>query len=152
MMNSGVACLVMLSLCWTIQIWNHWSTPTFRSCSNQVGCNCTWQRSLSCETNTGATEEVPAPNQSWRGFNHPTWNWPYQGHQMAYLVLRTANWLSALWSNTDHSPYDAGVCIVTGMSWWIPHSRLVECSLRDNSWDLNSRIPARNGILLSDVM
>ena len=35
--------------------------------SNQVGCSCTWQRSLSCETNTGATEEVPAPNQGWRG-------------------------------------------------------------------------------------
>ena len=32
--------------------------------SNQVGCSCTWQRSLSCETNTGATEEVPAPNQA----------------------------------------------------------------------------------------
>ena len=27
--------------------------------SNQVGCSCTWQRSLSCETNTGTTEEVP---------------------------------------------------------------------------------------------
>ena len=48
--------------------------------SNQVGCSCTWQRSLSCETNTGATEKVPAPNQSWRGCNHPTSNWPYQGH------------------------------------------------------------------------
>ena len=33
--------------------------------SNQVGFICAWQRSLSCETNTGATEEVPAPNQSW---------------------------------------------------------------------------------------
>ena len=32
--------------------------------SNQVGCSCTWQRYLYCETNTGATEEVPAPNQS----------------------------------------------------------------------------------------
>ena len=59
--------------------------------SNQVGCNCTWQRSLSCETNPGATEEVPAPNQSWRGCNHPTSNWPYQGHQITYLVSRTAN-------------------------------------------------------------
>ena len=57
-----------------------------------------------------------------------------------------------LWSNTDHWPYAAGVCIVTGMSWWILHSRLVECSLRDNSWDLHSRIPARSGIILSDVM
>ena len=70
--------------------------------SNQVGCSCTWQRSLSCETNTGATEEVPAPNQSWRGCNHPTSNWPYQGHQIPYLVPRTTNWLSPLWSNTDH--------------------------------------------------
>ena len=108
-----------------------------------MGCSCTWQRSLSCETNTGATEEVPAPNQSWRGCNHPTSNWPYQGHQIPYPVPTTANWLSPLWSNTDHWPYAAGVCIVTGMSWWILHSRLVECSLRDNSWDLHSRIPAR---------
>ena len=120
--------------------------------SNQVGCSCTWQRSLSCETNTGATEEVPAPNQSWRGCNHPTSNWPYQGHQIPYLVPRTTNWLSPLWSNTDHWPYAAGVCIVTGMSWWILHNRLVECSLQDNSWDLHSGIPARSGILLSDMM
>ena len=43
-------------------------------CSNQVGCSCTRQRSLSCETNTGATDEIAAPNQSWRGCNHPTSN------------------------------------------------------------------------------
>ena len=98
------------------------------------------------------TEEVPAPNQNWRGCNHPTSNWPYQGHQIPYLVPRTADWLSPLWSNTDHWPYAAGVCIVTGMSWWILHSRLVECSLRENSWDLHNRIPARSGILLSDIM
>ena len=29
-----------------------------------VGCNCTWRRSISRETNTGATEGIPAPNQS----------------------------------------------------------------------------------------
>ena len=62
------------------------------------------------------------------------------------------DWLSPLWSNTDHWPYAAGVCIVTGMSWWILHSRLVECSLRDNSLDLHSGIPVRSGILLSDMM
>ena len=67
-----------------------------------MGCSCTWQRSLSCETNTWATEEVPAPYQGWRGCNHPTSNWPNQGHQIPYLVLRTTNWLSPLWSNTDH--------------------------------------------------
>ena len=87
-----------------------------------------------------------------RGCNHPTSNWPYQGHQIPYLVPRTANWLSPLWSNTDHWLYAAAVCIVTGMSWWILHSRLVEYSLRDISWDLHSRIPARSGILLSDMM
>ena len=101
--------------------------------SNHMGCSCIFQRSLCCETNTGATEEVPAPNQSWRGCNHQTSNWPYQGHQIPYLVPRTADWLSPLWSNTDHWPYAAGVCIVTGMSWLILHSRLVECSLQDNS-------------------
>ena len=91
-------------------------------------------------------------HQSWRGCDHPTSNWPYQGHQIPYLVPRTANWLSPLWSNTDHWPYAAGLCIVTGMLWWILHSRLIECSLRDNSWDLHSRVPARSGILLSDLM
>ena len=84
--------------------------------SNKVGCSCTCQRSLSCETNTGATKEVPAPNQSWRGCNKPTSNWPYQGHQIPYPVPRTTNWLSPLWSNTDHWPYAARVCIVTEMS------------------------------------
>ena len=66
------------------------------------------------------------------------------GHTKAtnpiYLVPRTADWLSPLWSNTEHWPYAPGVCIVTGMSWWTLHSRLIECSLRDNSWDLHSGI------------
>ena len=96
-------------------------------------------RSLSCETNAGATEEVPASNQSWSGCNHPTSNWPYQGHQIPYLVPGTTNWLSPLWSSTDHWPYAARVCIVTGVSWWILHSRLIECSVRDNSWDLHNK-------------
>ena len=58
--------------------------------SNQVRWSCTWQRSLSRETNTGATDKIPAHNQSWRGCNHLTSNWPYQGHQVPYLVPRTA--------------------------------------------------------------
>ena len=32
--------------------------------TNQVGRSCAWQRSLSCEINTWATKEIPAPNQS----------------------------------------------------------------------------------------
>ena len=119
--------------------------------SNQVGCSCTWQRSLSCETNTGTAEEIQALNQSWRGCNHPTLSWPYQGHQVPYLVLRTAKCLSPLWSNTNHWPYASGVCSVTGMLWRILHSWLIEYSLRDNSWDLHSGIPKRSGILLSDM-
>ena len=42
--------------------------------SNQVGCSCSWQRSLSRKTNTGTTKEIPALNQSWRGCNHPSSN------------------------------------------------------------------------------
>ena len=120
--------------------------------SNQVGCSCTWQRSLFRETNTGATEEIPALNQSRRGCNHPTSNWPYKGHQIPYLVPRTADCLSPLWSNTDHWPYAPGVCSVTGMSWWILHSWLIEYPLRDNSLDLHSGICARSGILPSDMI
>ena len=62
--------------------------------SNQVGCSCTWQRSLFRKTNTGATEEIPALNQSWRGCNHPISNRPYKGHQVPYLVPRTTDYLS----------------------------------------------------------
>ena len=45
---------------------------------------------------------IEGVSKCWRGCNHPTSNWPYQGHQIPYLVPRTANWLSPLWSNTDH--------------------------------------------------
>ena len=85
--------------------------------SNQVGCSCTSQRSLSPETKIRATEEIPALNQSWSGCNHPNSNWPYKGHRIPYLVPRTPKYLSPLWSNTDRWPYAPGVCSVTGMSW-----------------------------------
>ena len=119
--------------------------------SNQVGSSCTWHRSLFRETNTGATEEILALNQSWRGCNHPTSNRPYKGHQVPYLVPRTTDYLSPLWSNTDHWPYAPGVCSVTGMLWWILHSWLSEYPLRDDSRDLHSGNLARSGILLSDM-
>ena len=117
--------------------------------SNQVGCSCASQNSLPRETNTGATKDILALNQSWRGRNHPTSNWPYQGHQVPYLVPRTTDCLSPLWPNTDHWPYALGVCSVTGMSWQILHNWLIENSLCDNYRDLHSGIPTRNGILLS---
>ena len=117
--------------------------------SNQVGCGYTWQRSLPREINSGATKEIPALNQSWRVCNHPTSNWSYQGHQIPYLVPRTAHCLSPLWSNTQHWSYAPGVC--SGMSWRILHSWLIEYPLRDNSRDMHSGIPAKSGILLSDM-
>ena len=80
--------------------------------SNQVGCNCTWQRYISHETNTGVTAEPPALNQSWRVYNHPTSTWPYQGHRVPYIFLRTAKCLSPLWSNTDNWPYAPGCTVV----------------------------------------
>ena len=108
-----------------------------------MGCGCTWQRPLPCETNTGATKDIPALNQSWRGCIHPTSIWPYQGNQVPYLVPRSTDCLSPLWSNTKHWPYALGVCSGTGMLWWILHSWLVEYSLWDNSRDLQSGVPTR---------
>ena len=101
--------------------------------------------------NIEATKEIPALNQSWRGCNYPTSNWPYQGHQVPYFVSRTTHCLSPLWSNTQHWSYAPGVCSGTGMSWRILHSWLIEYPLRDNSRDMLSGIPARSGILLSDL-
>ena len=139
-----------LSFCPGLNVLIHWGLVTPFG-DIDLGCSCTWQRSLSCETNTGAIEKIQALNQGWRGCNHPTSSWPYQGHQVPYLVPRTTKCLSPLWSNTDHWPYASGVCSVTGMSWWILHSWLIEYSLRDNSRDLHSGIPTRSGILLSDM-
>ena len=100
---------------------------------------------------TVATKEIPAPSQSWRGCNHPTSNWPYQGHQVPSLAPRTAKCLSSMWSNTDHLPYALVVCSVTWMSWRILHSWLIIYSLQDGSRDLHSGIPTISGIFLSDV-
>ena len=126
--------------------------PQVSSCIQQLGCSCTWHRSLFRKTNTGTTDEIPALNQSWRGCNHPASNRPNKGHQVPYLVPRTTDYLSSLWSNINHWPYAPGVCSVTGMSSWILHCWLIEYPLRDNSRDLHSRIPAKSGILLSDMM
>ena len=100
--------------------------------------------SLHPETNTGVTKE----NQSWRGCDHPTSNWPYQGHQVPYVVPRTTGCLSSLWSNIEHLPYAHEVRSITRMSWRILHSWLIEYPLRDKSRDLHSGIPTRSGILL----
>ena len=75
--------------------------------SNQVGCSYTSQRSLSFETNTRATEEIPALNQSWRVFNNPTSNWPYQDPQVPNLVLRTTHCSQTL--NIDHTIMECAV-------------------------------------------
>ena len=107
---------------------------------------------LSRETNIGTSKKIPAFNQSWRGCNHLTSNWSYKGHKVPYVVPRTADCLSPLRSNTEHWPYPPGVCSITWMSWRILHSWLIEYSLRENSPDLHNGIPARSGILLSDIM
>ena len=120
--------------------------------SNQFGCNWTWQIYFSRETNTGATVEISALSQSWRSYTHTTSIWLYKTHEVLYLVSRTTDCLSPLWSNTEHCPYALGMCSVTVISWRILHSWLIEYSLRDNSRDLHSGIPARSGILLSDMM
>ena len=115
------------------------------------GCSCIWQKSLSLETNTRATKEFQAINQSWRIWNNPNSNWPYQGHKVQYLVPETAEYFSTLWSNADHWPYAPVVCSVTGKLWQILHRWLHDYFLWDNSWDLHSGIPAGCEILLSDM-
>ena len=87
----------------------------------------------------------------WFCFCNPTSNWPYRGHQVPYLVPRTTDCLTPLWSNTQHWSYAPGVCSGTGMLWRILRSWLIEYPLRDNSRDMHSGIPARSGILLSDI-
>ena len=100
---------------------------------------------------TRATKEIPALNQSWAGCNYPTSKWPYQGHQVPYLVPWTPYCLSPLWPDTIYLPYAPGVCSVTGKTWRILHSWLIKYSLWSNSWDLHCGIPARSGILLPDM-
>ena len=117
---------------------------------NQGGCSCTWQRSLSRETNTGASKEIPAFNQTWRGCNHPTSNWSYIGHKVPYLVPRTADYLSHYGQtlSIDHMLLECAVLQECRDEYYTVDS----LNTRENSRDLHSGIPARNGILLSDMM
>ena len=62
-----------------------------------------------------------------------TSNWPYQGHQVPYLVLRTADCLQPLWSSTEHWPCTLGVCGVAGMSWRMLYGWLIGCTLGGSS-------------------
>ena len=90
--------------------------------SSRMPCGCAWPRSLSLNANTGTTQEIQALNQSWGGCNHSTLNWPYQGHQVPYLVSWTLDCLPSLWSDTDHWPYAPRVCGIAGKWWWIQTS------------------------------
>ena len=71
--------------------------------SNQMGCSLTWHKYISLGTNTGAIEQFPALNQSWRSCNHPTLSWPYRSHQVPCPVPRTTDCFSPLWPNTDRA-------------------------------------------------
>ena len=102
------------------------------------------KRSLSLETKTRAAEEIPAHSWSWRGRNHPTSNWPYQGHQGPYLVPRTADYLSRLWSNADHWPSASGVyrkviMNTTLLTHWILSTVPGTCIIEFMLSDLNDR-------------
>ena len=141
--------------------------------SNQVGCSCAWQRSLYFETNTGATEEVPAPN-------HDKWDVAVHGRDLYILKptlgppkkfqhLTTDEEVVITRLRIGHTKATKSYilsrgpptgCHHCGQRLTIDHILLVcallqeyvECSLQDNSWELHSRIPARSGILLSDIV
>ena len=82
--------------------------------------------------------KVPAPNQSWRGCDHPTSNSPYQGHQIPYLVPRTTDWLSPLWSNTGLHH--------CGQTLTIDHM-LLECALLQECRDEYYTVDLLNALL-----
>ena len=117
---------------------------------NQVGCSCTWQRSLSCETTLGppkkfqhlARAEEVVITQFELAIPRPLR--PISCHQdrrlLVIVVVKAYHW-----------PYAPGVFSVTGKSWWILQSWLIEYSLRDRSRDLHNWIPVRSRILLSDL-
>ena len=88
-------------------------------------------------------------NRNVRRKCHPSVFFYREEHKVPYLAPRTTKCLSRLWSNTDRWPYAPGVCSVTGMSWGILHSWLIEYSLWYNPQDLCNGIPARRGILLT---
>ena len=74
--------------------------------------------------------------------------WKYREILLMIITIIQSLWLYYLCMCKWTHP---GVCSVTGKSWRILHSWLIEYSLRDCSLDLHNWIPARSGILLSDM-
>ena len=116
-----------------------------------MGCVRTWQRSISFEANTRSTQEISVPNQSWGGCHHPASNWSYQGHKVPYLVSRTSDYLTPLWTRVDDWPHALGKCSFAGNSGWILHCWLLKDPLGEHSRDLHSWIFKRSRILLTDM-
>ena len=89
--------------------------------SNQMICGCTWQRYLSLETNTRATQEIPVLNQSWGGCNH----W-----------LRIGHWTtkSHILSRRPPPPAPTPTCHHCGQTLTIDHMFL-ECAELQKSRD-----------------
>ena len=87
----------------------------------------------------------PSPIKSTKDAHRNTCIWMKCNCQQISLVRNGSH----CWPNIEHWPYAPGVCNITGMSWRILHSWLVEYPLRDDSRDLHSGIPARTGILPS---
>ena len=67
------------------------------------------------------------------------------------IVPRTTNCLPALWTDSDNWAHTPGMHSVATKSWWVPHSWLIEDSLRDDPGGLHNRISDRSWILLSDM-
>ena len=129
----------------TMQIWSHWSTPISSSWFKPSGM-CLYMVVTYIST-LGPLKKFQPLTRAEEVVIYPTSNWPYQGHQGPW----TPDCVSPLWWDTDYWPYAPGVCSVTGKSWQIIHSWLIEYSLCDNSWDLHCGILARSGILLPDM-
>ena len=123
-----------LTAVFTMQIWSHWLTPISNRFKSS-GVYLYMVGPISLETNTRATQEIPAPDKSWGGCNNLTLNWPYQGPKVPFLITRIARYLPALWPDL----------ILNTCTW-------VEDPLwYDGSQGLQSGLSERSWIILSDI-
>ena len=99
----------------------------------------------------GPPKQIPAPDKNLGGCNNPTSNWSYQSHNVPYLVMRTTDYLTALWPDSDHWTHAPGVYSVATNSWWILHSWLTGDPIWGDSRGLPNRVSEKSWILLSDL-
>ena len=91
-----------------MQSWRHLLTSIAAGGVNQVKCVCTWQISISLETDTRPTQEI-----TWRAEEVviTRLNWSYKGHHVPYFSRGPLDYLPLLWPDADHWPHTLGCTV-----------------------------------------